>query len=60
MAANNAANAATCQYSGLMRHACIADSIVPVSLGGKHGRKNSTSNDEIRHAAAKRRNPEHG
>jgi hypothetical protein len=56
-----------------MRHACIAAfphnrrgaitlprTIVPVSLDRQHGRKNSTSNDEIPHAAAKRRIPEHG
>jgi hypothetical protein len=60
MAANNAANAATCQYNGLMRHACIADSIDPVLPGGKHGQKKSTSDDEILHVAAKRRIPEHG
>jgi len=37
-----------------------AGSIVLSSLGRKHGRKNSTSDDEILHAAAKRRNPKHG
>jgi len=37
-----------------------AGSIVLGSLGRKHGRKNSTSDDEIPHAAAKRQNPEHG